>query len=163
MHNEIFTISYTFNAPKQLVFNAFSTVEALNEWWGPGNATNSVISLDFKPGGIFHYKMEAGGHVNYGRFIFGRIEPYDLLEFTNAFADEHANPVKAPFGFDFPLEVFNRVTFSESNGKTTITLSGGPINATPEQIKVYKELNSSMQQGFSATFSQLAEYLAKSK
>ena len=163
MSNAIFTTSYSFDAPKQLVFNAFSTAEALNEWWGPGNANNSVVSLDFKPGGIFHYKMEAGGHTNYGRFIFGRIEPYDLLEFTTAFADEHANPIKAPFGFDFPLEIFNRATFSESNGKTTITLTGGPVDATPEQVKVYNELNSSMQEGFKATFSKLETYLANNK
>jgi len=163
MDNAIFTVSHSFDAPKQLVFNAFSTAEALAEWWGPANASVGVVSLDFTPGGIFHYKMEGGGHVSYGRFVFGKIEPYDLLEFRSSFADEQATPVKAPFGFDFPLEVFNRITFSESEGKTTITLTGGPIDATDAQIKVYKDLTSSMQEGFAATFNQLRDYLAKSK
>ena len=41
---------HEFEAPKQLVFDAFSTAEALNEWWGPVETNNSVVSLDFRPG-----------------------------------------------------------------------------------------------------------------
>ena len=70
-----FTFTYTFKAPKDLVFNAFGTAESLNEWWGPVESRNSVIQLDFKPGGIFHFKMEFQGLTTYGRFVFGRIQP----------------------------------------------------------------------------------------
>src|ERR1044072_9113227 len=95
-----------FEAPKELVFNAFSSAEALNAWWGPVETRNSVIKLDFTPGGIFHFKMESpDGGVSYGRFLFGNIQPYDLLEFTNAFADEQARVVKAPFDIPLPLEI----------------------------------------------------------
>ncbi|MBO9152139.1 SRPBCC domain-containing protein [Chitinophaga sp. MAH-28] len=85
-----FTLSYEFNAPRQLVFEAFSNAEALNEWWGPAETRNTVISLDFRPGGIFHFKMDYNGSVTYGRFLFRTIRPHYLLEFTNAFADENA-------------------------------------------------------------------------
>lgn len=51
----VFTFVREFDAPKNLVFNAFSNAGALNEWWGPAESANSVISLDFRPGGIFHF------------------------------------------------------------------------------------------------------------
>ncbi len=100
-----------------MVFNAFSNAEALNEWWGPVETNNSVISLDFRPGGIFHFKMESDGHVSYGRFLFKTIQPYDLLEFTNAFADEKANIVQAPFDINIPLEIFYSMRFTEHAAK----------------------------------------------
>lgn len=158
---ESFTLVYEFNAPKALVFNAFGNAEALNEWWGPAESENSVIKLDFKPGGIFHYKMDYKGKITYGRFLFGQIKPYDLLEYTNAFADEYANVVRAPFDMQLPLEIFYRLRFTEHNGKTIITLTGQPVNGSREEEEGFRSINDSMQQGFGATFNQLAEYLNK--
>src|SRR5882757_4349660 len=154
-----FHLVHEFDAPKKLVFNAFSDAEALNEWWGPAESHNSVIKLDFRPGGIFHYKMEFSGMTSYGRFLFGKIDPYDLLEFTNSFADEHANIVKAPFDIQLPLEIFYRLAFTENNGKTTITLTGQPVNASPGEVEGFLSIGSSMQQGFGATFDKLSAYL----
>ncbi|MBA4058558.1 MAG: polyketide cyclase, partial [Marivirga sp.] len=117
--------------------------------------------LDFKVGGIFHYKMEKNGKVNFGRFIFGRIERYDLLEFTNAFSDEHGNIVRAPFDIQLPIQIFYRLKFAEKKGKTTITMTGQPVKATKVEEETFRSINPSMQQGFEATFNQLAAYLNK--
>jgi uncharacterized protein YndB with AHSA1/START domain len=154
---------HEFDAPKELVFKAFSTAEALNEWWGPVESCNTVLQLDFQPGGIFHYQMETKGRISYGRFIFGEIKPFDLLEFTNAFADENAQIVKAPFDLELPLEIFYRLTFAENQGKTTVTLTGQPVNASTEQEDVFKSINNDMRQGFGATFNQLSAYLKNQK
>lgn len=154
-----FRLVHEFDAPRKLVFNAFSTAEALNEWWGPVESRNSVISLDFRPGGIFHFKMEFNGMTSYGRFLFGKIDPYDLLEFTNAFSDEHANIVKAPFDIQIPMEIFYRLAFTENKGKTTITLTGHPVNASPEEVEGFLSINTGMQQGFGATFDKLSAFL----
>ena len=156
-----FTLVHTFNAPKELVFNAFGNAEALNEWWGPVESRNSVIKLEFKPGGIFHYKMDFSGKVSYGLFIFGKINPYDLLEFTNSFADEHANIVKAPFDIPLPPEIFYRLTFTGHMGKTTVTLIGVPVNGSPEEVEGFMSINAGMEQGFGSTFDKLSAYLDK--
>lgn len=159
----VFRFSYEFDAPKKLVFNAFSNAEALNAWWGPAEAKNSVISLDFKPGGIFHYKMDFNGNISYGRMLFGKIEPYDLLEINNAFADENANAVPAPFDIKIPMEIFYRLHFSERNGKTTIDMTGEPVGAGAEELAGFRSINESMEQGFGATFLKLVHYLNKEK
>ena len=156
---EEFIIEHEFNAPKKLVFNAFADADALGEWWGPVECVNTVLKLDFRPGGIFHYKMEQNGKASYGRFVFGDIQPYDLLEFTNAFSDEHANVVKAPFDIQLPLEIFYRLHFTEKNGKTTIRLTGQPVRASQEEQAVFQSINTSMREGFGATFKLLQRYL----
>jgi len=158
---EPFRFAYEFNAPKELVFNAFANADALNEWWGPVETANSVIRLDFKPGGIFHYKMDYKGHATYGRFLFGKIEPYDLLEFSNGFADEQANIVPAPFDVKLPAEIFYRLLFFEKDGKTTIIMTGEPLNGTKEEEAGFHSINASMKTGFGATFDKLAAYLGK--
>ncbi|MEQ9374306.1 MAG: SRPBCC domain-containing protein [Imperialibacter sp.] len=156
-------LSYEFNAPKELVFNAFSTAQALNEWWGPVETKNSAISLDFRPGGVFHFKMDFNGNVNYARFLFKTIEPYDLLEFSNAFADEQANPIPAPFDVTLPVEIFYSLRFTETNGKTTIHLTGEPINASQAEIEGFVSINESMHEGFGGTFGALTAFLDKRK
>ncbi len=55
----------------------------------------------------------------------------------------------------------NNLTLTEDNGKTTVALRGGPINATAEERAFYEGMFGSMQQGFSGTFDQLDEYLVK--
>ncbi|MFT3912213.1 MAG: SRPBCC domain-containing protein [Ferruginibacter sp.] len=119
-----------------------------------------VLAFDFKPNGKFHYKMEAGGKSMFGQFVYKKIVSPDLIEFINSFTDEKGNIIKAPFDIDFPLEVFNKLTFvEEKKGVTRITLEGHPLNATAAQETTYIDLNESMQQGFNGTFNQLEAYI----
>lgn len=156
-----FVLVHEFNAPKETVFNAFGDAEALNQWWGPVESRNTVISLNFRSGGIFHYKMEFQDSTTYGRFLFGKVSPHDLLEFTIAFADEKGNAVDAPFDIPLPREIFYRLNFSGAGNKTTITLTGSPINASAAETKGFLSIRESMEQGFGATFEKLAVYLGK--
>lgn len=159
-----FTFQYTFDAPKHLVFNAFGNAEALNEWWGPVDSHNTVVKLDFSPGGIFHFSMQGkDGKISYGRMLFKTIQPHDLLEFSNAFADEKANVVKAPFDIPLPLEIHYRIVFTEAKGKTTIRMTGEAGDGTQEEVTGFASIFGGMETGFGASFSQLSKYLAKKK
>ena len=155
--------SYTreFNAPREIVFNAFSTADALNAWWGPKETTNTVVSLDFRPGGTFHFKMVAGEHTSYGRFLFRVIQPHQLLEFTNAFADKDGNVIKAPFDIDLPKEILYRMEFTERDGRTIVHMTGRAHNASEHETEVLRSISDSMHTGFDGTFDKLDIYLNK--
>jgi uncharacterized protein YndB with AHSA1/START domain len=150
-----------FKAPKSLVFQAFSTAEAFAEWWGPVGMPITVVHLDFKQGGKLHYKMEGNGQTMWGIFKYHNIIKPNLVEFVSSFSDESGKICKSPFPMDFPLEIFNQMTLEENNGITTVTLSGYPINATPEQEATYNSIIENMNQGFAGTFIQLEAYLTK--
>lgn len=159
--NEL-VITRVFNAPRQLVFNAFTQAEHLAHWWGPVGFTLKVIKLDVRAGGSFHYSMEAeNGYKMWGVFNYIEIQSPDKVVFTSSFADEQGNRISAPFSADFPQKVLNIWTFEEHEGKTTLTLRGGPVDATEAQNKFYEGMHPSMQQGFKGTFDQLAVYLEK--
>jgi uncharacterized protein YndB with AHSA1/START domain len=156
-----FTITRSFNAPRDLVWKAWSEPERLAQWWGPKGCKLEVRKLEFKPGGIFHYGMQMGPGMWWGRFIYREIEKPERIVFVSSFSDEAGGITRAPFSSTWPLEVLNNLTLTEENGKTTVALRGGPINPTAEERAFYEGMFESMQQGFGGTFDQLDEYLAK--
>jgi uncharacterized protein YndB with AHSA1/START domain len=155
-------ITRTFDAPRDLVFKAWTDPEHLQHWWGPKGFTFSVAKLDLRPGGMFHYSMKSpDGHEMWGRFVYREIVAPEKIVFVNSFSDEEGNVTRAPFSPTWPLEVFNTLTLSEHEGQTTLTLRGGPINATEEERRTFEAASESIKQGFSGTFDQLADYLAR--
>lgn len=53
------TLLRAFDAPRERVFDAFASCEALARWWGPRDWTLPVCELDFRPGGSWLYAMRA--------------------------------------------------------------------------------------------------------
>lgn len=154
-------ITRTFDAPRELVWKAFTESDRLAQWWGPKDFTMVVRTLGVRPGGVFHYAMRSpGGQVMWGKFVFHEIQAPERLVFVSSFADEESNTIRAPFSPTWPLEILNTVTLTESDGKTTVTFRGGPINATEEERDTFWNSQKSVQQGFAGTFDQLAAYLA---
>src|SRR4051794_25616045 len=159
--NEL-VITRVFDAPRELVFQAFAEAERLAQWWGPKGFTIHVSRLDFRPGGIFHYRMAApDGQDMWGRFAYREIVPPERIVWVNSFSDEAGNLTRPPFSDPWPPEILNTVTLVEHDGKTTLTLRGGPINATEAERATFEAGFDSMRQGFGGTWDQLAEYLAR--
>jgi len=157
--NKTFSLSRTFKAPKELVFRAFSSAEALGKWWGPVEAPIDVISLDFRPGGIFHYRMK-GEQINYGIFRYREIDPPNSITWINSFANEKGETIKPPFeDFDIPREILHRITLTEKDGITTLALTAEPLNASENEISTFIAITESMEQGYGGTFDQLEKYL----
>lgn len=159
-HNPSFSLSRTFKAPKELVFEAFANEAALARWWGPVEAPIDVISLDFRPGGTFHYKMK-GPQVHYGIFHYREIRRPDSIIWVNSFANEKGEIIKPPFeGMDIPKEMLVRISLSEKDGITTLDLFSEPIHASESEVNTFNGMMDSMRQGFGGTLNQLESYLA---
>ncbi|RFB74987.1 SRPBCC domain-containing protein [Methylovirgula sp. 4M-Z18] len=157
----VFTISRIFDAPRDLVFQAWTKPEHLANWWGPKGCKMRVIHLDLRPGGEFHYSMAMpnGGPEIWGKFIYREISPPARLVFTNAFADAEGNVIRSFFSQTWPLEVLNILTLTEDNGRTTFTLRSSPVSASEEERATFIGMVPSMQQGWSGTLDQLADFL----
>jgi len=155
-------ITRVFNAPRELVWKAWIESARLAQWWGPKGFKMMVAKLDLRPQGVFHYSMQApNGPEMWGKFVFQEIVAPEKIVFINSFSDKDGGITPNPYMPNWPLEVMNTLTLEESNGKTTLTLRGGPINATELQAKTFEEGRPSMQQGFIGTWEQLDNYLAK--
>jgi uncharacterized protein YndB with AHSA1/START domain len=157
-----FVVTRVFDAPRELVWKACTEAERLAQWWGPKGFAINVRMLDLRPGGMFHYSMRApNGNEIWGKFIYREIVKPERIVFINSFSDETGATTRNPWLPGWPLEVLNTQTFTEQGGKTTLAIRGGPINATPEERKLYESQFENMQKGFAGTFDQLADYLAR--
>ncbi len=154
-----FTITRVFDASPNLVFKVWSEAERLSDWWGPKGFSIYVRKLEFRPGGSFHYSIEAGGNIMWGRFIYREIAEPERIVFVSSFSDEEGCITRAPFSKTWPLEILNTLTFTFQEGKTLLTLHGGPIVPTDEERNTFESAFDSLRRGFSGTFDKLAEYL----
>jgi len=160
MSDPVFKISRTFDAPLSLVWDMYSRKEHLTKWWGPKGFEWVDGTLDFRPGGIFHYGMRAPtGDIMWGKFVYREIVPMKKLVFTTSFSDEAGGTARAPFAANFPLEVLNTVEFSEKDGKTTLAMTGTPFNASDADKAFFESMFPSMNQGFTGSLNQLEDYL----
>ncbi|HEY5801456.1 MAG TPA: SRPBCC domain-containing protein [Burkholderiaceae bacterium] len=159
-----FTIARTLDAPRALVYKAWSEPERLAQWWGPQGFELIVLKLDFRPGGVFHYCMRGTGCPDmYGRFDYLEIVPGARIAYLSGFADAEGQLIRAPFpGMDtWPLLMHNVLTLDEADGKTLLHLSVQAHEASAAEQDTFFAGHLSMQGGFGGTLAKLDGYLAK--
>lgn len=120
------TLTRTFNAPRNLVFAAFTDPAQLAQWWGPHNFTNPVCEIDPRIGGKLRIDMRgpAGTVHDVIHKLTGTIRefvPPERLVFTVALHETDGST---------RLENLTSVSLVEHAGKTTITLHVRVIHAT---------------------------------
>jgi len=161
-----FTITRTFDAPRELVWKAWTERDRLMEWFGPKGFKMSVANLDLRPGGIFHYCLIGpDGKEMWGKFVYREIVKPERIVLVNSFSDAEGNLTRHPFSATWPREMLSTTTFTEKDGKTTIMLVWSPLNPTEEERQTFDSTlaQGGMNQGWSGTFEQLTEYLANTK
>jgi uncharacterized protein YndB with AHSA1/START domain len=157
-----FVISRVFDAPRDLVWKAHSELEGLKHWWGPKGFTWLTGTLDFCPGGMFHYGLRSpNGQEMWGRFVYREIVAPERIVSVSSFSDPKGGVTRHFLSPEWPLEMQNTAAFSEAQGNTTLTISSVAINATERERKIFEDGFGSMQGGFTGTLDQLATYLAK--
>jgi uncharacterized protein YndB with AHSA1/START domain len=108
------TITRVFDAPRALVFAAWTDPKHLAHWWGPQGFTNPVCEFDARVGGLIRIHMRApDGAVYPMKGEVREIVPPERLVFANIAVDDSGNPI---------IDGLTTVTFAEANGKTTLTL-----------------------------------------
>jgi uncharacterized protein YndB with AHSA1/START domain len=156
-----FVIARTFDAPRELVWKAWSERWRLMEWFGPKGFKMPAAKLDFRPGGDFHYCLAApNGHEMWGRFLYREIVAPEKIVLVSFFSDEAGGVTRHPMSATWPLEMLSTFTLAEENGRTVVTIEWIPLNATEEELATFNAAHEGMKQGWTGTFDQLAAYLA---
>jgi uncharacterized protein YndB with AHSA1/START domain len=157
-----FVISRTFNAPRELVWKAFTDPEEMKQWWGPKGFTVIASKMDFRPGGTYHYGMRApDGSAMWGKLVYREIDPPQRMLLVNSFSDEAGGITRHPMAPSWPLEMLSTFLFEEENGRTCLTIKWKPLNASAEEIATFAGAHDGMRQGWTGTMDQLDAYLAK--
>ncbi len=119
-------INRVFDAPRDLVWKAWSECEGMKRWWGPKNFTAPACRIDFKVGGSYLLCMRSPeGQDFWNTGIYKEIVPKDRIVYTDSFSDEKGNVVPAShygMGDSFPLELTVTILLEDLYGKTKMTL-----------------------------------------
>ena len=145
------------------MFRAWTVAQALARWWGPRGGWIKVYQVDLRPDGIF-FTIRCDGRTDkkcLETFAYREIAAPERIVFVNWLADEKGGTARSPYHPKRPLEIRNTLTLTEHEGKTTLNLRGGPINATEEECNIFQGLPGSHAKGFGGTFDRLDEYLSK--
>ena len=147
-----FVMERVFDAPRELVWQAWTKPEHLVHWWGPKGWTLPVCKVDFRPGGVWHYCMRGPeGEESWGKAIYREIVEPERIVYLDTFSNEAGNPVEG-----MP-EIIITVTFEDLDGKTKL--------ATHAQFASAADLESvlamGMVEGLTQTWDRLEAYLAQ--
>lgn len=155
-----FFIRREFDAPLDRMWCAWSDPERMSHWWGPKGSKTEVVKLDFRPGGICHYRMDFEGQTMWGKLRYREIEPKQRLVFIVSFSDENEGITVHPMNPGWPRQILSTITFSEKDGKTTVTVRWVPYEATDPEREVFEVGRDAMQAGWTGTLDRLETDLA---
>ena len=109
-------MSRSFNAPRRLVFDAWTKPELLARWLGPRDWTMPVCEIDLRPGGSYRYVLRGpDGSQMVMRGVYREVVPPKRLVTTESFEGF------AEVGWRPEDETVITATFAERDGKTTWT------------------------------------------
>jgi len=138
----------TFDAPRELIWKAFTEPERIPRWWGPKGSTTTVAEMDVRPGGTWRYVSSAPDRedvVFYGEYT--EVTPPSGYTWTFMFDVEGVGPQGGPETF----------TFEDVDGKTKVTSVGHM--GSPEVIEA--ALATGMVAGAIETWDRLEALLAE--
>jgi uncharacterized protein YndB with AHSA1/START domain len=102
----------TFDAPRELVWKAFTDPDRVPRWWGPKGTTTTVVEMDVRPGGAWRYVSHAADREDvafFGEYL--EIDPPNGFRWTFMFDVEGVGPMGGPETF----------TFEDVGGRTRVT------------------------------------------
>lgn len=120
-----------FDAPRELVWKAWTEPEAMQKWWGPKGFSAPVIKMEAKAGAKYHWLMRGPGPDGkvadfWTTGIVKEVVPMDKLVYTDSFSNENGDVLPASsYGMpgDWPDELLVTVKFTDEGGKTKMELT----------------------------------------
>jgi uncharacterized protein YndB with AHSA1/START domain len=146
-----------FNAPRELIWKAWTEPARMMQWWGPRMFTSPFCKIDLRVGGKYLMSMRGpDGKDFWSTGVYREIVPFESIVLTDSFADEKGNIVPGTYyGMDasFPLEASITLKFEEQDGRTKFTLRYADMEGLADADR------KNMMQGWEESFDKLEEYL----
>lgn len=160
-----FTLSRSFDAPLDALWQAWSNEAALTSWIAPQGCTITKSTMDFSEGGLFHYGLRLpNGLGMWGRWDFLEIAPKKRLVFLSAFSAEDASQTtRNPLAPTWPLHIHTAIEFSEKDGQTELVFTWAPHEASTIEIATFDNSHDAIRMVWEATFKQLEAFAAQHK
>jgi uncharacterized protein YndB with AHSA1/START domain len=136
-----------FDAPRELVFDAFTDPRHLVHWWGPNGFSLTIRSIEVRPGGVWRFVMHGPDGIDYeNRIIYDEIVRPERLAYRHGGGGEDVESV----------QFRTTVTFEDVGGKTRLTMRM-VFPSTEERDRVAERYGAV--EGAKQTLARLADHL----
>ncbi len=156
-----YILDRVFDAPRELVWRAWTDPELLSRWYGPGVET-IIHNFDLKPGGTWLNEMKWGDNSMLSKVVFKEVTPPEQLVWHHhSSTDAEWNSVANPKMPDWPPVLLTTVTFEEEGGKTKVRLVWTPLDASDAEIACFAGAVANMGKGWESGYAIMDEMLAE--
>lgn len=156
-----YKLERVFDAPRELVWQAWTDPELLQEWYGPGVET-IIHKFDLAVGGEWLNEMKWGGNSNYQRVVFQEVTPPEKMVWHHYSAtDAEWNNAPNPMMPDWPALLLTTVTLEELGQQTKVCLTQVPMDASDAEIACFGEMMKGMDKGWGSGFDIIEQILAR--
>ena len=152
-----YILNRVFDAPREMVWRAWTDPELLLRWYGPG-AETIIHEFDLKPGGMWLNEMKWGGNSNFQKVIFQEVtQPSRLVWHHYSCTDAEWNDIANPMMADWPRLLLTTVIFEDMGDKTKVRLSQLPMEATDAEIACFAKVMDNMDKGWGSGYAIMDE------
>lgn len=156
-------ITREFNAPKQLVFAAWTEVEHLNQWMFPmAGCTCEFVQADIRDGGTSLHKVKMPN--GFEMWLFTRyelVQAPDKLVFLQYMSNEQGDILPNDNMPDWPKDMLATLEFTEPEpGKTSLKFIWEPRDPSPAELAAFEVAREQAGNGWGAGMTQLEAYLS---
>lgn len=150
-----------FNAPKQLVYDAWTQVEHLKNWMFPAQGfICEYVSADITPGGSSLHKMTTpDGYEMWLLTKYEEMDPPNMLVFRQYMSNEAGDILPNTQMPNWPKDMRATIKLEEQDGKTQLQLIWEPVNPSKEEAETFEASRGQHGNGWAGGFEQLAIYL----
>lgn len=155
-----YQINREFDAPRPLVWRAWTDPKLLSHWYGPGVDT-TIHAFDLRPGGEWRNEMRWGEKSDLSKMVFIDVVPLEKLVWRHSSTDRAWNIVSNPMMPDWPQVLLTTVTFADKGAGTEVRLTVSPVEATEAEIACFAGAMAGLDKGWGSGFSVLEKMLAE--
>ena len=145
--DRVLKIERVFDAPRDLVFKAWTEPEHMSRWWGERGFKSTVIKNELRPGGAYRIHMLGPDGDHWTQGVYREVVPPERLVMFGSWADAKGNPTRP--------ETMLTLLFEDLGEKTKLTLH----HAIFESVTARDAHNS----GWTSALDCLAEYLSTAR
>ncbi len=156
----VLSLERVFDAPRELVWRAWTDPELLARWYGPGVET-VIHGFDLATEGAWKNEMRIGDNSDYQMMVFKEVTPPERLVWHHFSTDADWNVISNPMMPDWPRVLLTTVELQAQDGKTNLRFSQVPHESSQAEIACFESMIDGMSGGWGKGFEVMDEILAE--
>lgn len=155
-----FVLDRVFDAPRELVWQAWTDPDFLQRWYGPGVET-VIHKFELEPEGVWLNEMKMKNGSSFQKSIFLEVSKPNRLVWHLCSVDSEWNIAVNPMMPDWPRKLLTTITLEERGDQTHVRLTQVPVDATDAETACFAKMKDGMSGGWGGGYAIIDDMLSE--